>query len=140
MQVRGSAVIQCSADEAFRFVANPANDPKWRSHIVSSRGSVQAVGDTVMQTYAYGGKSRSVVLEVSEYDPPERLAYVMNDQVRVRLAFHFRPEGNGTRVSVTLSSALTGPAAMFEGRIQTEGEKLIRTDLDRLKLACQAAE
>lgn len=136
MQARGSIVLDCPIEEAFRFVSEPSNDPKWRSHLASSHGRVAAVGDRVTHTYSYGGKSKSIVLEVSEYEPPERLAYVMHEEVRVRMAFQFRAEGEGARVGVTMSSALTGAVALFEGRIQTEADRLIRTDLERLKTVC----
>lgn len=139
MQARGSTIVACSPEAAFAFVSNPANDARWRSHLVSSRGQVRGLGDSVTQTFSYDGHSKAITLEVSEYEPPARLAYVLHDPVRVRMAFQFRAEGEGTRVSLTFSSALTGPAALFESRIQAEADKLIRTDLGRLKVACQSA-
>lgn len=137
MQARASVLIECMPQTAFDFVANPANDHKWRSHLASSRGHVAAAGDRVTQTYTYQGKSQTIELEVSEYEAPERLSYTIHKPARARFAFQFRPEGGATRVSMSASASLSGPAALFEGRIQSEADKLLRTDLDRLKRALE---
>lgn len=136
MQVRVSTMVPCSPEQAFAFVSNPANDTRWRSHLVASHGSANGVGDHVFQTYSYEGHTKQVTMEVAEYQPPERLTYLLTEPTRIRLAFQFRPETGGARVSASLSTVLSGPAALLEGRIETEAERLLRTDLERLRLAC----
>ncbi len=133
MQTRASVLIECMPKTAFDFVANAANDHQWRSHLASSHGHATAVGDRITQTYSYQGKSQTIELEVAEFEPPERLSYVIHKPARARFAFQFRAEGGATRVSMSVSASLSGPAALFEGRVQSEAEKLLRTDLDRLK-------
>jgi carbon monoxide dehydrogenase subunit G len=137
VQVRGSITVVCTPEATFAFMAEPANDRLWRSHLVSSHGSITRVGDQVVQTYAYQGKSKSVTLEVAEYDPPARLSYVIREQVRIRITFHITAEDSGSRVSMSASTNLSGPAALFEGRLQAEVDKLIHTDLRRLKTAVE---
>lgn len=139
MQARASVLINCSVEKTFAFIADTANDRAWRSYLDSSRGRVTAVGDRVTQTYSYQGKSKSVELEVSEFEPPERLGYTIHEPARARMSFHCRPDGTETRVSITISATLSGPAALFEGRAQTEADKLLKTDLDRLKRALEQA-
>lgn len=136
MQARASTIVACAAGKVFDFVTDPANDTKWRSNVVAAAGHVSAVGDTVTQTLSYEGRTRTVAIDVVEYEPPERVAYALHEPVAVRLEFRFRPEGGGTRVSASLSSMLAGPGLLFEGRIQAEADRIIRTDLERLKLAC----
>lgn len=140
MQARGSTVVDASADRAFEFVADPANDTRWRSYVVASHGRVHGLGDTISQTYSYQGRTQQVTMEVSEYEPPSRLGFLIREPARIRMAFQFRPEGSGCRVSMAFSAMLSGPAAMFEGRIGTELQKLITTDLQRLKAALAHAE
>jgi carbon monoxide dehydrogenase subunit G len=140
MQARGSILINRPPETAFAFVASPSHDAVWRSHLIASSGKVTGVGDAVAQTYSYEGRTQAVNLEVSEFEPPGRLAFVMHEPVRVRLAFQFRPEAGGTRVSAMISSAVTGAAALFESRIQAEAERVIHTDLQRLKVALEEAE
>lgn len=139
MQARASVLINCPVETAFAFIADSANDRAWRSHLASSHGHATAVGDRITQTYSYQGKSKSVELEVSEFEPPERLGYTIHEPARARMSFHCRPDGEGTRVSITISATLTGPAALFEGRAQTEADKLLKTDLNRLKQALEQA-
>jgi len=138
VQARASIVIARRPDEVFRFIAGPANDPLWRSHLVSSRGRVTAIGDRVTQTYSAQAGSKTVELEVSEYQPPERLAYRLKEPVRARLAFQCRPEGGGTRVSMAFSAELDGIVSLAEGRVEAEVEKLARTDLERLRRALES--
>ena len=140
MQARTSILIARPADEAFAFIADTSNDRRWRSHLTTSHGRATAVGDRVTQTYLVRGKTKTIELEVSGFQPPERLTYVMREPVRARISFQCRAEGNGTRVSMSMSATVSGPAALFEGRIQSEGDKFVRAELDRLKRALESVE
>ena len=133
MQTRASILIKRRPDDIFSFIADPANDHLWRSHLIASRGHVTGVGDRVSQTYSAQAVSKTIDLEVSEFQPPERLAYRMREPVRARLAFQCRPEGGGTRVSMSLSAEVSGIASVMEGRAEAEVTKLARTDLERLR-------
>jgi carbon monoxide dehydrogenase subunit G len=134
MQARSSTRVEASPEDVFAFIADPANDRRWRSHLASSRGSVSGVGDRVTQTYSAQVGSKTVELEVTEYSPPERLAYRMSGgPVRARLAFQCRPEDGGTRVSMSLSADIGGIASIAEGRVEAEVLKLARADLAKLK-------
>lgn len=139
MLARASLVIAVPAERAFAFVAEPRNDPSWRGHLIASSGTANRPGDTVRQTYSYEGRTQGVTLEVVEFEPPLRLAYVIHEPTRIHAGFQFRPDGSGTRVSMSLSSVLTGSATLFEGRIQSEAERLIREDLRRLKTALEGS-
>lgn len=140
MQAHGSIVVARPAEAAFAFVADPANDSHWRSNLVRSSGTVAGVGDTVSQTYSYQGRTQHVTADVTEFERPSRFTLVVHEPLRIRLSFQFTPEGDGTRVGATISSTLTGAAALFEGRVQSEAERLIKADLQRLKTALEGAE
>lgn len=136
-QTRGSVLIQATPDQVFDFVANTANDHRWRTHLTASHGRATAVGDRISQTYTYQGKTQTGELEVTEFSRPERLGYVLQQPVRARFSFQFRPEGSGTRASMSINATVPGKYALFEGRVTAEAEKLIRTDLERLKHALE---
>ncbi|MDY0340581.1 MAG: SRPBCC family protein [Coriobacteriia bacterium] len=138
MQSRSSVLIVLSAEDIFAFLVDPANDRRWRSHLVSSRGSITAPGDHISQIYSYGGRSKTIELSVSEIDRPHRLTFALTDPVSARLSFALRPDGGGTRVSVSLSADLSGPLALFESRAQAELAKQLRADLDRLKVTLES--
>ena len=139
MQARASVLIACAPEVAFAFIADTANDRTWRSHLVSSSGRATAVGDRIVQTYSAEGRSAAIELEVSEYSPPERLSYVMHKPARARFSLACRAEGSGTRVSMSVSANLSGPAALFEGRVQAEADRVLKADLDQLKRALERA-
>ncbi|MDO8881103.1 MAG: SRPBCC family protein [Coriobacteriia bacterium] len=133
MNARASILIKREPAEVFAFIADPANDRVWRSHLTSSRGQVTGVGDRVTQVYSAQGKTKTVELEVTEYQPPERLSYRMHGPIRARLSFQCRPEDGGTRVSMALSADVGGVAALVSGRVEAEVVKLARTDLEQLR-------
>lgn len=133
MRARASVFIARAPDAVFRFVADPSNDRLWRGHLTSSRGRVTGVGDRVTQVFAAAGQSKTIELEVSEYQPPERLSYRVKGPFRARLSFQFRPEAGGTRVSMSLSADVGGVASLAEGRVEAEAVKLAVTDLSQLK-------
>lgn len=137
MQVRSSILVARPPAAVFAFIADPANAARWRTHLVSSHGSSAAVGDRMIQTYSYQGRTEQLELEVTEYGPPERLAYKTEGQIRGRLAFQCRPEAGGTRVSMSISATVPGPAALFSGRIEKEVDTLLKSDLSRLRAALE---
>ncbi|MDZ4177803.1 MAG: SRPBCC family protein [Coriobacteriia bacterium] len=140
MQSRASILISRPTENVFAFITEPANDKRWRSHLTASRGHITAVGDRVTQTYSYQGKTHSAELEIVEFQPPERLTYAITEPARARVTLTCRPDGSGTRVSMQMTANVSGPAALFAGRIQSEMEKLARTDLESLKRALESVE
>lgn len=133
MQSRGSVLVDRPIDEVFGFIRDTGNDRLWRSHLLSSRGQVNAVGDRIIQTYSAEGKAKTVEISVAELSPPERLTLAITDPVNASLSFRCRLEGTGTRVSATLSATISGPALLLAGRIQSEVDALIRRDLAALR-------
>ena len=133
ISARASVLIARPREEVFAFLADPANDRLWRSHLTASHGTVSRSGDRVTQTYAFGGRSATIELEVSEYAPPERLAFRLSKPYRARIAFQCLSDDGGTRVGMSFSADPGGVAQLAEGRIVAEAEKLARTDLTRLK-------
>ena len=133
IQARASILVSRPREAVFAFIADPANDHQWRSHLVASRGRVGAVGDRITQTYSYEGKTQSMEFTVSEFEPPERLSYRFSGPLPVRLAFQCREEAGGTRVSMSFSATPTGIVSVLEGRITGEAARIAHADLDRLK-------
>jgi hypothetical protein len=140
MRARGSVVIAREPSEVFRFVSYPSNDLSWRSYLVSSHAADAplAVGSTIRQTYSYQGRSVEVELEVTDYAPPEHIGLRARGKIPARINLTCTPEPGGTRFNMSGSAELTGPASLFEGRIQRELDQTIATDLERLKKALES--
>jgi carbon monoxide dehydrogenase subunit G len=141
MRVHGSILIEREPADVFRFVSDPTKDLSWRSHLVASRSADAelAVGSVVRQTYTYQGHTVEAELEVSEYAPPEAIGFRLRGQIRARISYACAPEAGGTRFSMSGTYELSGPAALFEGRIQRELDEAVGTDLKRLKAVLEAS-
>jgi uncharacterized protein YndB with AHSA1/START domain len=139
MRARGSVVIQLEPSEVFRYISDPSKDLSWRSHLVASHAADAqlAVGSIIRQTYSYEGHTVEAELEVTEYAPPERIALRTHGKMRARIVCTCEPESGGTRFSMSGTAELTGPASLFEGRVQRELDQTIATDLKRLKTALE---
>jgi carbon monoxide dehydrogenase subunit G len=141
MRVRGSVVIDREPEDVFRFVSDPTKDLSWRSHLAASR-SVDAelsVGSIVRQTYSYQGHTVEAELEVTECTPPATIAFRLRGQISARVNFTCEPEAGGTRFNMSGTYELSGPAALFEGRIQRELQDAVTADLKRLKAVLETS-
>lgn len=105
MKIRFAAVIPLPPEEAFDFVANPANWPRF----IASCRSAEALdgwgapgGRAVMHTTLFG---RELVndLELLEWDRPHRFRYVMHTA------------GRADTDNVRLFSPASGGGTSFEG-------------------------
>jgi len=132
-------VIAREPADVFRFVSDPSKDTSWRNYVIASHTADGAVtvGTRVRQTYSYQGRTQDIELEVTEYAPPERIAFRTHGQVRARINFTCTPEPGGTRFNMSMTAEISGPAAMFEARIQRELDRVIEADLERLKAALE---
>jgi carbon monoxide dehydrogenase subunit G len=140
MRVRGSVLIQRDTSDVFRFVSDPSKDLSWRSHLVSSTAvdAELAVGSVVRQTYSYQGHTVEAELEVTDLRPPETIDYRLRGQIRARINFTCAAEAAGTRFSMSGTYELSGPASLFEGRIQRELDEAVVADLKRLKAVLES--
>lgn len=141
MRIRESVLIDRLSTDVFSFVSDPSRDTSWRSYLLTSYvegGGRLAQGARVHQTYSYQGKTAEVVMEVTEFVPPERIGFRLSKGgVRVSGNYQFRAEDGGTRFSMSFSADPTGPAALFAGRVEREGKRLLENDLGRLKRALE---
>jgi carbon monoxide dehydrogenase subunit G len=140
MRIHGSVLIEREPADVFRFVSDPSKDLSWRSHLVASRSADAelTVGSVVRQTYTYQGHTVEAELEVSEHAPPETIVFRLRGQMRARITYSCAPEAGGTRFSMSGTYELSGPASLFEGRIQRELEEAAVADLKRLKTVLEA--
>jgi carbon monoxide dehydrogenase subunit G len=138
MRAGGSIVIEREPAEVFAYVTDPARDLSWRSFLTASHGSTPlAAGSLVRQSYSYQGHTVNVELEVTAYEPPDRIELKARGSIPARIVLTCTPEGGGTRFNLSGTAELTGLAAMFEGRIQRELDATIGGDLKRLKAALE---
>jgi uncharacterized protein YndB with AHSA1/START domain len=106
-------------DEVFEFFSNPANDQKWRTHVkeIAPEGP-PGVGRKIHQVVeGPGGRGIAADIEVTAYDVPSRYAFqVVAGPARPKGEFRFRPAGDGTEASFSLSADLGTLKGLFMSR------------------------
>jgi carbon monoxide dehydrogenase subunit G len=141
MRARQSIYIERAADEVFDFIADHRNDALWRSEVVSSSvvGDItRGVGARLQQVVSYRGRRADAHLEITEFVPGERICFRAHGGMRAHGCYELRPEGSGTRLSVSATVELKGAAAMLERYILQAVEEAADEDLERLRAVLEA--
>lgn len=141
MRAQKSIYVERPVEEVFWFLADHTNERRWRSELlgVALIGDVsQGVGAHTRQTISYQGRILEVNLEVADFVPNERICFKAHGGVRAHGCFAVRPEGKGTRVSVSGTAELKGSAAMMERFIMQAVERVAEEDLERLRTVLES--
>jgi uncharacterized protein YndB with AHSA1/START domain len=104
-------VIDRPIEVVFAFLTDPANDRRWRIHVVAIDAEGEpGVGRRIRQTIpGPGGRGIPADIEVTEYVPPTVYAFaVVAGPVRPVGRFRLRPVDGGTEVELSLAAELTG--------------------------------
>jgi uncharacterized protein YndB with AHSA1/START domain len=104
----GSIVLRQSPDVVWRFLTDDRNDVNWRAPWVHSVRQLTdgpiAVGTRYETVYRFFGQEQTIVVEVTELDPPRRLAWRRVSDPRVRYddgSYELEAADGGTRFTVT---------------------------------------
>ena len=136
MQTRSSIFIAAPVHEVFAFVADLTNQPRWQVGVISANvvgGGPIGVGSQVRVAASYQGRSGESDIEVTEYTPDERISFHTTVPIRARGSYAVRPDGAGTRVSVSGSAQLEGAASLASGIAEKMIEREMKKSLERLK-------
>ena len=102
--------------------------PEWQKSLESV--DVQA-GTEVRRVAGFRQEAQFLVLED---DPPRRLSISSEGgPAKVRATFDLEPEGDGTRVNLTLDVQLRGAARMATGIARGAAQRELKTTLRNLK-------
>ncbi len=107
-----SMFIDRPADEVFAFVADPANNPKWRSYVVESGwldDGPMRLGRRGYQTSKILGRKVTAEAVIVEWDPPRAVCWqAVQGGAEIRSWVHVEPQGTGCMVSGGAEGELTG--------------------------------
>jgi len=107
-----TVTVDRPVEQVFAFFTDHGNDPQWRPLVkeIDPVGVPAAVGSVIHQVVkGPAGRGIPSDIEVTAYDPSEHYAFkVVKGPVRPVGEFRFVPEGNGTRVSLSLHAELSG--------------------------------
>jgi len=128
-------VIDRKPDEVFEFLANPVNDPQWRSGVLDlKQTSGVGVGARYAQTVkGPGGKHISADIEITEFELGRAIAFqTVTGPVRPRGRYLLTPADGGTRVRFELEAEVGGLKRLMAPMVQKTMNAEVG-QLDRLK-------
>lgn len=137
-----STFIDRPPEDVFAFVADPANNPSWRSYVESSGwldDGPMRVGRRGYQTSRILGRRMTVEAEIVEWDPPRHVTWeAVQGGATVRSWVTVRPERGGSFVTGGAEGELNG----WLGRLLTPFAARMmvgqaRTSLVKLKAALE---
>jgi hypothetical protein len=140
-----SMYIDRPPDEVFAFVADAANNPKWRRNVVRTEwldDGPMRVGRRGRQTARLLGREWTVDAEVVEWDPPRSVAWrTVQGPVSVRSWARVEPDATGSLVSGGADGGFTGPIGRLLTRLAVP--RMVRqaeVDLQTLRVLLESRE
>jgi len=128
-------VVKCPRDELFAFLADPENDPQWRSGVLDlKRVSGSGIGARYAQgVKGPGGRRIPADIEITELTPGEAIAFqTIAGPVRPRGRYVLAAADDGTRVRFELEADIKGVKRLIAPMVQKTMNNEVR-QLDSLK-------
>jgi uncharacterized membrane protein len=114
-------VVKCPRDELFAFLADPENDPQWRSGVLDlKRVSGSGMGARYAQgVKGPGGRRIAADIEITELTPGETIAFqTVAGPVRPRGRYLLTAADGGTRVRFELEADVKGAKRLLIPMVQ----------------------
>ena len=95
------------AAEVFAFVADAENNPRWHEHVRETRWIDPGPTRPGRRGRQHGhlfGRDWTFVAEVAEWEPPRLVTFQVIDGYRVRTSIRVEPDGDGARVTLTVTT------------------------------------
>ena len=135
-------------DEVFEFVSDPAKMPLWVRYVEEAGYTEDAeprVGATFDLKYTYGAKDSDITMEVTEFNPPARFAFMtVKGPYPIRVTYTLSADGRGTLFTYFQNARsdgfITGCMFALLGfllKYPTRG--LLRKNAERMKAAIGGA-
>lgn len=132
-----SFYIERPQQEVFDFMADPANDTKWRDSAVSSEWASEGpvgVGSQLRTVDKLLGRKIESTSEVTSWDPPHTYGQkTVGGPAPFEFTVTLEPKGSGTQLTMAGQAELGGFFKMAEGLVGKQLEKQLDTDLAGLK-------
>ena len=128
-------VIDRPRDDVFAFLADPENDPQWRTGVLDlKRVSGSGIGARYAQgVKGPGGRRIPADIEITELTPSETIAFqTVTGPVRPRGRYQLTVVDGGTRVRFELEADVNGLKRLIAPIVQKSMNKEVG-QLDRLK-------
>lgn len=128
-------VIKCPPADVFAFLADPENDPQWRSGVLDlKRVSGSGLGARYVQgVKGPGGRRIPADIEITELTPGEAIAFqTVAGPLRPRGRYVLETADGGTRVRFELEADVRGVKRLIAPMVQKTMNNEVR-QLEALK-------
>lgn len=132
--------------EVFTFVANPENEPKLHPSIVNTEAITKGpigLGSKWRQTFNGMGTKGDVVLEITEYEPNQRITFKGTEigPVEPIFAVTFEEKKDKTKVTYTFEPKVKGGTPLLLLPLITRyGKRDLKKYLTKLKAALEPTD
>jgi carbon monoxide dehydrogenase subunit G len=138
--VERSTEVPVSAEEAFAFVANLENLPRWQTGVTRAEqltDGPMAVGSTARLERQMLGQRIEADLKITELDPPTHMVFTTEaGGMRVAASLDVAPLAAGSRVTFGMDIAGGGLfGGAMEGMVASAAESELDASLARLREA-----
>ena len=136
-----SIQIQCSPEQVFEFIKDPANAARWQDALVSARyvtNSPRGTGGVIHIVQKILGRQVVIYSEITDCHPPNTYAFKYKNGLPLAGCHTLVPKDGGTWFTITLEGSLEGPLRVVESLMHRQMEKQIDADLLRLKAVLEA--
>ncbi|HEX4940353.1 MAG TPA: SRPBCC family protein [Candidatus Kapabacteria bacterium] len=135
-EVKCSVDIPRPPDVVFAFAGNYANDPVWRSGVLSmvyQTSGAPAAGVRTKEIIRSMGRKAVTIGEIIEYSPSRTAFRSISGPVPCEGSREFVPVASGTRFTYSLTLHPTGFLGLLEPLLKRMFTKQIQADVQRLK-------
>jgi carbon monoxide dehydrogenase subunit G len=137
-----SVFIDRPPQEVFDFIANPDNELLWQKNLLSSEWispDPVGIGSTKRVVTKVFGRKLEATAEYTVWDPPNMYSFKVDDgPFSVVGTTNFRPEENGTKVTLVGQIEGAGILKLLEGLVVKQAKKQDSRNFNTLKLLLEA--
>ena len=134
--------IDKPAADIFAYTSNYDNATKWQGGVESVEvdGNGNQVGGKYTEVRKFLGREMRTILEVTAYEPDVKwAAKTVTGPVPYEVTMTLEAADGGTKVTTHIDGEPTGFFKMAQGAVQSQLEKSLEGDLQRLKEQVEAA-
>lgn len=129
--------ISRPVEQVFGYVTNVENHKAWQAGITDAQmtpaGPV-AVGSTYVYTTNVMGKKLETRMQVSAFEPNKTWAVKTTGvPTSVETAYHFEPDGSGTKLTISMEVPAGAYPAAAEGAIKQQMQKSLEDQAKKIK-------
>lgn len=143
VDVRSESIIMVPPQTVAAFAMEAENDPRWIGGIKSAHRLTEpptGVGTRVARQAIFMGRRIEYVLEVTDYDPPERIAMrSIKGPFPMLVTYEFEARGGGTLASIRVQGDAGGFYRIASPLLAANVKRSITRDLERLQSLVEAA-